>query len=533
MTRTMTSALALSALTLACAATAVTAPEARAETVYRLAVRGEPKSLDPHRISGVWENYIAGDAFLGLLTDAADATPVPGAAESWTVSDDGLTYTFKIRDHQWSDGQKVTAEDFVYAMRRLLAPEFAGEYAYLLYPIRNAQKLNAGEMKGMENLGVRAVDPATLEITLEQPAGFFLELLTHYTSFAVPRHVVEREGQDWVKPGKFVSNGAYRVVEWVPNSRVVSEKNPHFYDAANVKIDKVIYYPDEDGNAVTKRFRAGEIDYVHEFPSEQIEFLRQELPTQTRVYPHLGTYYYTINTTRKPFDDPRVRRALSLAVDRAAITEKVLKTGEIPAFGVVPPKTGTYGDPYAPDWASKDFKERQAMARDLLAQAGHGPDNPLRFELSYNTSENHKRIAVAAQAMLKQVGVQAELVNREVKVHYDLLEQNQFDVARAAWVADYNDPQNFLSLLETRTGVKNYGRFSDPDFDRLMQESGAERDQAKRNALMREAERIAIEKDAWIPIYYYVSKVLLSDKVEGFVENTKQTHRTRWLALKP
>jgi ABC-type oligopeptide transport system substrate-binding subunit len=231
-------------------------------------------------------------------------------------------------------------------------------------------------------------------------------------------------------------------------------------------------------------------------------------------------------------DDPRVRKALSLAVDRAAITEKVLKTGEIPAFGVVPPETGSYGEPYAPDWASKDFKERQAMAKALLAEAGHGPDNPLRLELSYNTSENHKRIAVAAQAMLKQAGVQAELVNREVKVHYDLLEQNQFDVARAAWVADYNDPENFLSLLETRTGVKNYGRFSDPDFDRLMQESGAERDPAKRNALMHEAEKIAVEKDAWIPIYYYVSKVLLSDKVEGFVENTKQIHRTRWLSLK-
>jgi oligopeptide transport system substrate-binding protein len=451
-------AIALAALTFGGIASA------RAEMVYRMATMGEPKSLDPHLVSGTWENHIVGDQFMGLLTDAADTKPVPGAAESWTISDDGLTYTFRLRDHKWSDGKPVAAEDFVYSFRRILDPATAAEYASILYPIKNAEAINSGKNKDLTSLGVKAVDARTLEVTLENPTGYFLELLTHYTAFPVPKHVIDKHGPDWVKPGNIVSNGPFRIIEWTPNSRVVAERNPEFYDAASVKFDQVIYYPDEDRNAVTKRFRAGEIDFVDDFASEQIDFLRRELPKETRVHPYLGTYYYPINGKKPPFDNPKVRRALSLAIERVAITDKVLKTGELPAYGVVPPGTGDYGEPYVPDWAKLSFKERQDMARQLLEEAGFSPDNPLKFTLSYNTSENHKRIAVAAQAMWKAIGVQTELVNREVKVHYDELKQHNFDVARAAWVADYNDPQNFLYLLETRTGPNNYGQFSNPDF---------------------------------------------------------------------
>ena len=520
-----TAALALMAL--GCGGIA----SARAETVYRLATMGEPKSLDPHLVSGAWENYIVGDAFMGLLTDAADAKPVPGAAESWTISDDGLTYTFKLRDHKWSDGKPVTAEDFVYSFRRIIDPATAAEYASILYPIKNAEAINSGSSKDLDSLGVKAIDDKTLEITLENPTGYFLELLTHYTAFPVPKHVIEKYGPDWVKPGNIVSNGAFRIIEWTPNARVVAEKNPEFYDAANVKFDKVIYYPDEDRNEVTKRFRAGEIDFVDDFASEQIDFLRRELPGETHIYPYLGTYYYPINIKKPPFDNPKVRRALSMAIDRTAITDKVLKTGELPAYGVVPPGTGEYGQPYEPEWAKLPLKERQAMARQLLEEAGFNASNPLKFTLSYNTSENHKRIAVAAQAMWKAIGVQAELVNREVKVHYDELRQHNFDIARAAWVADYNDPQNFLYLLETRTGPNNYGQFSDADYDRLMGEQAASRDQAQRMMAMHEAEKIAIDEDAWIPIYYYVSKSLVSPKLQGYADNTKHTHRARWMSL--
>ncbi|MFO1069763.1 MAG: peptide ABC transporter substrate-binding protein [Geminicoccaceae bacterium] len=505
---------------------------ASAEMVYRVATMGEPKTLDPHGVSGTWENIIVGDQFMGLLTDDAAAHPIPGAAESWTVSDDGLVYTFKLRDHKWSDGQPVTADDFVFSFQRILDPALAAEYASLLYPIKNAEAINSGKITDKTQLGVKALDSKTLEITLEGPTGYFLELLTHYTAFPVPKHVVEKLGTDWIKPGNFVSNGPYKVIEWTPHAQVVAVKNPEFYDAANVKIDKVIYYPDEDRNAVTKRFRAGEIDFQDDFASEQIDFLRKELPAETRIAPYIGTYYYVTNFNRKPFDDERVRKALSMAIERDAITDKVLKTGEVPAYGVVPPGTGGEWVGYEPDWKALPYAERVAMAKALLADAGYGPDNPLKVELAYNTSENHKRIAVAIQSMWKALGVQAELVNREVKVHYDTLKQNDFDVARAAWVADYNDPQNFLYLLETRTGVQNYGRYSNPEFDKLMTDQGLTKDQAARMAMMKDAEEIAMGQNAWLPIYYYVSKALVSQKLEGYVDNAKHTHRARWMSIK-
>lgn len=513
------------------AALGLAAGTAQAEMVLRIATMGEPKTLDPHGVSGTWENYIVGDAFLGLLTEAADATPIPGAAESWTISDDGLTYTFRLRDHTWSDGTPVTAEDFVFSLRRILDPATGAEYASLLYPIKNAEQINTGEISDTSQLGVRAIDPRTLEITLVGPTPFFLELLTHYTAFPVPRHVIERHGSDWVKPGNFVGNGAYTVLEWTPNAQVVSVKNPAFYDADNVKIDKVIYYPDEDRGAVTKRFRAGEIDLQDEFASADVEFLKQELPAETRIYPKLGTYYYVFNQTRPPFDNPSLRRALSMAIDREAIMDKLIKTGELPAYGVAPPETGGDWQPYRPAWADRPYAERVEEAKALVAAAGYGPDSPLQVEISYNTSEDHKRIAVAIQSMWKALGVQAELVNREIKVHYDTLRQRDFQVARAGWIADYNDPQNFLYLLETRSGPQNYGGYSNPEFDRLMVEQGQTNDRAERFAMMHQAERIAIDDDAWAPIFYYVSRSLVSQKLKGYMDNVKHIHRARWMSI--
>jgi oligopeptide transport system substrate-binding protein len=244
---------------------------AHAETVFRIGNVGEPGSLDPGQISGSWENRVVGDMFIGLTTEAADGSMVPGAAESWAIDDDGRTYTFKLRDHKWSDGHAVTADDFVFALRRVLDPGFAGRYAFVLYPIQNAEKLNGGALQGMDKLGVKALDHQTLQITLENPTPYFLELLTSYAAFPVPKHKVEQLGDDWTKPGVLVGNGPYVVQEWTPNTQIFSVKNSEFYDAANVKVDKVIYYADENQNALLKRFRAREIDYAADFPSEQID----------------------------------------------------------------------------------------------------------------------------------------------------------------------------------------------------------------------------------------------------------------------
>ncbi|MEM7042926.1 MAG: peptide ABC transporter substrate-binding protein [Pseudomonadota bacterium] len=497
----------------------------------RIGNAGEPDTLDPHHASGTWENRIIGDMFMGLTTEAADASVIPGAAESWTVSDDGLVYTFTLRDHTWSDGQPVTSGDFVFAMRRLLEPETAAEYASIMYTLKNAKALNEASMDGMENLGVKAIDDKTLEITLEYPAPYFIEQLTHYTAFPIPEHKVDELGEDWVKPENIVANGAYVVTEWVPNTHVRAEKNEAFYDAANVTIDSIMYYPAEERNAATKQFRAGELDMQYDFASEQIDWLRENMPDETRISPYLGIYYYPINTRKPPFDNVDVRQALAMSIDREAITDKVLKTGEIAAYSFVPPNAGDYGEPAYVDWKDAPYEDRVAKARELLAGAGFGPDKPLELQLRYNTSENHKKVAIAVAAMWKQIGVQAELFNAEVKVHYNDLQQGNFDIARAGWIADYNDPQNFLYLMETDTGPLNYAGFSSSEFDGLMNQADVETDAAKRNDLMRQAEAIAMAEMPYVPIHYYVSKDLVSTKIQGYVENTKNIHRTRFLSL--
>lgn len=517
----------------AMAATLALTGNGAAAAELRIANSGEPDTLDPHHASGVWENRIIGDMFLGLATEAADASVIPGAAESWEVSDDGTVYTFKLRDHSWSDGEPVKADDFVFALRRILAPETAAKYASILYPIKNAEALNEGATEGMDQLGVRAIDDKTLEVTLESPTSYFIEQLTHYTAFPVPMHKVEELGDDWIKPGNIVANGPYVVREWTPNTQVVAEKNPEFYDADNVAIDTVVYYPAEERNAATKRFRAGEVDVQYDFASEQIDWLRENLPEETRIHPWLGIYYYAVNTREAPFDDPKLRQALAMVIDRAAITDKVLKTGEIPGYSFVPPGAGDYGEPSFVSWKDTGLEERIGQAKGLMAEAGYGPDNPLSLQLRYNTSENHKKIAIAVASMWKQaLGIQTELFNSEVKVHYNDIQQGNFEVARAGWIADYNDPQNFLYLMESSAGPLNYASYSNEAYDRLMKEAAASEDQAKRNQLTHQAEAIAMEDLPNIPIYYYVSKNLVAEKVEGWVDNTKDIHRTRYLSMK-
>jgi len=518
---------------LAVALTAGATSAVQAQGVLRVGNMGEPATLDPHHVAGTWENRIIGDMFMGLTTEGQDGSVVPGAAESWTVSEDGLTYTFKLRDHQWSDGTPVSAGDFEFALRRILAPETAAKYAGLLYPIKNAEELNSAKMTGMENLGVRAVDAKTLEITLKAPTPYFIEQLTHYTAFPVPKHLVEKYGDDWIKKEHIASNGAYMLEEWLPNTHVRLVKNKDFYDAKNVAIEQVEFYPSEDRGAVQNRFRAGEIDIAKDFASEQFAFLKKNLPDETRISPYLGIYYYTINTKKPPFDDVRVRQALSMVIDREAITDKVLTTGELPAYSFVPPGTGNYGNPAYVSWMETPYADRVAKAKALLKDAGYGPDKPLKFVLSYNTSENHKRIAIAVSSMWKkELGVEAELFNQEVTPHYNKLESNDFDVARAAWVADYNDAQNFLYLLETRTGSQNYGRWSNAEFDKLMDQASTTTDMDKRAELLRQAEAIAMEEQPDIPIYYYVSKNLVSNHVVGWEPNAKDIQRTRYLSLK-
>ncbi|WFU00599.1 peptide ABC transporter substrate-binding protein [Rhizobium sp. CB3171] len=493
---------------------------------------GDPTSLDPQKISGDWENRIDGDIFEGLVTEDPKDNPIPGQAASWTISPDQKVYTFKLRDGiKWSDGQPVTAQDFVFAFQRLMDPKTAAQYAYLQYTILNAEKINKGEIKDLSQLGVKAIDDKTLEITLENPTPYFLNALMHYTAYPLPKHVVESKGDEWVKIGNIVTNGPYKPTEWVPGSHVSMVKSDQYYDAKDIKIDNVNYYTLEDQAAALKRYRAGEFDILTSFPADQFDWIQKNLPGQAHVVPFLGTYYYVLNATKPPFNDKRVRQALSMAVNREVIGPKILGTGELPMYSWVPPGTANYGEPAYVSWKDEPYKQKVEEAKKLLKDAGFGPDHPLKAQLRYNTNDNHKRIAVAIAAMWKPLGVDIELYNTETKVHYDEMQRGQVEIGRAGWLADYNDPINFLNLLST--GVEmNYGRWSNPDYDALIKRGNEQTDLQKRAEIYKKAEQLALDDSAAIPIYYYVSQNIVAPKVQGFVDNIQDIHRTRWLSIK-
>jgi oligopeptide transport system substrate-binding protein len=351
------------------------------------------------------------------------------------------------------------------------------------------------------------------------------------TSYPVPKHVVEAFGDDWVRPGNMVSNGAYVLAEWRPQTHIMAVKNPMFFDADNVKIETVFYYPTEDRSAALRRFRAGELHMNQDFPADQIDWLRENLPTETRIAPYLGIYYYAVNLLNPPFDQTAVRQALSMAIDRETIVDYVMRTGEVAAYSLVPPGVGNYGDPVLSDWAGRPMGERQANAQALLAQAGFGDDNPLEVEIRYNTSENHKKVAIAVTAMWQSIGVRATLFNTEVAVHYNDLQEGNFQIGRAGWIADYNDAQNFLFLNQTSTEALNYARYSNPEFDALMELAAVTADLKVREGYLRQAEALFARDQPLIPIYYYISKNLVSQLVTGYEDAANNVHRSRWMEV--
>lgn len=530
---------ALKAVALASVISLPLASAAGAVTL-RIGNGGEPGSIDPHHAEGDWENRIIGDYIEGLMTEDPFAEAIPGQAESYEVSEDGTVYTFHLRDDIfWHDGEPVTAHDFVFAFQRLFDPATASTYAYLQYPILNSEAIASGEITDLEELGVVALDDKTLQITLNAPTPFFLQALTHYTAFPVPRHVVEEHGDNWTNIGNVIGNGPFMLQEWVPGSYLRSVKNPEYYDAENVAIDEVYYQNTEDTTAAFNAYLAGELDILTAFPPDQYEWMEQNRPGEAHVEPFLGVYYYVINQEVEPFDDVRVREALSISINREVIGPDILTTDELPAYGWVPPGTANYDvEPYMPDWASEPYEDRVARAIALMEEVGYGPDNPLTVQLRYNTNDAHQRIAVAIAAMWEPLGINVELFNAEVAVHYDALQAGDFQVGRAGWLLDYSDASNTLDLLKTGTQQggsinwgNNYGRYSNPEFDALLEQASVEQDLDARAQLLRQAEGIAMDEFAAIPIYWYVSKNLVQPYVEGFEDNPSDIHRTRWLSL--
>lgn len=497
----------------------------------------EPSSLDPHKAAGTWENNIIGDLFLGLYTDDVNAEPVLGAAEAHDISEDGLTHTFTIREGLvWSDGEPVTAYDFEYSLRRIMNPTTAARYASLLYLIENAEAVNTGEMP-VEALGVRAIDDRTFEMRLNRPAAFLPALLTHYTTFALPRHVVEEYGDAWTRPENMVTNGAYTLEEWVPNDHILTAKNPLFYDAENVAIDEVIFYPTDDESAALRRFRAGELDMNAGFPSQQYAWLVENMPGETHVAAYIATTYLSINMRPtleggrpNPLLDQRVRTALALAINRETIADRIMRTGQIPAFTLVPPEMPDYTPP-VPEMAHMSQQERIEIAQRLMREAGYGPENRLSFTYRYRESVDNRRVAVGIAGFWEDIFVDVDLVNTEPAVHYLDLEQGNFTVADAGWIADYPDPENYLFLLDSSSGLLNYGNYENPQFDALLAQAQQMSDVEARAAVLAQAEAILMEDLPLIPTVFGVSRTLVGQHIQGYEDNLVHIHRTRFMSI--
>ncbi|MBL0404619.1 peptide ABC transporter substrate-binding protein [Microvirga aerilata] len=516
---------------LAAVATAALMGAASAEVVYNRANSGEPETLDTHKTSTVQEFHILQDMLEGLVAYDMKAKATPGQAEKWEISDDGKTYRFTLRNGlKWSNGDPVTAEDFVYSYRRIMDPATGAKYANILYPIKNAEKINKGQAK-LEELGVKAVDPKTVEITLEQPTPYFIELLTHQTSLPVHKGSVEKFGKDFVKPGNMVTNGAYKLAEFVPNSHIKLVKNENYRDAKNVQIETVNYFPTSDFAAMVRRYEAGELDTTDDVPADQMKSLKERFKDQVQVGPWSGTWYFIVNSSKAPFNDVRVRQALSMAMDREFVADQIWGQTMLPGYSFMPPGVGNYGEPAYMDYKDASPIDREEKAKKLLQEAGFGPGKPLKVEVRYNTTDNNRNTVIAIADQWKQIGIETSFINTDGKTHFaHLRDGGDFDVARYGWIADVNDPSNFLFLLKSDNKGFNSGKYNNPEFDKLLDQAASEMDLKKRADIMRKAEAILMRDMPWIPIMYYGKSHLISPKIKGFEHNTRGIYPTRLLS---
>ncbi len=501
-----------------------------AATIHRGA-GGDPPSLDPALGSASIAAPILSDLVEGLVVRGARGEPVPGCAESWTVSEDGLRYTFRLRAGlEWSDGTPLTAEDFVYSFRRLMDPATAASAAGLFLVLDGARAIISREA-APDTLGVSAPDPRTVEVRLSAPAPYFIQLLANTQSVPVPRHVIERFGREWTRPGNMITNGPYVLAERIPQTAIRLVRNPRFHAASTVRIDTVVWRPIQDLGAAFRQFRAGEIDTLLSMPPEELDWVRANQPEALHAAPIQATYYLLFNVSRPPFDDARVRRALALAIDREAITERLLKTGVLPAWSLVTPGTGGYAG-LKTRAAGMSPAARQAEARELLREAGYGPDRPLAVPVLYGTNEESRRILLAIAGMWQDLGVRAELTNVEFSAAIRALRTRDFSVARSSLFALFDDPYAFLQQL--RTGMpSNFSGYANPVYDARLDSANATADAASRLSLLAEAEALMLEDQPVIPIYWYYGTALVGPRVQGWIDAPLGTPPTRYLGLAP
>ncbi len=491
----------------------------------------EPQELDPHITSGVSEHRIQQNIFEALVSIHPETLePIPGDAESWTLSKDGRTYTFKIRnDAKWSNGDAVTAHDYVYAWTRLLKPETAAEYAYQGYYFVNGKEFNTGKITDPSKLGFKALDDKTLEVILVHPTPFFLSLLYHHSLLPVHRKTIETHGTKWTRPGNIVTNGAFVVSKWETNKKIVIVPNPHFRERDKITLKEAHFLPIENLDTEEKMFRAGKLNVTYEIPLEKIQSWKKDTSGVYLEYPYLGSYFYWINTKKKPLDDKRVRKALNLAIDRKQLVDHVTLGDQLPGTMFVPPGTAGYEPPTS--LLPVDLS-RVEEAKKLLAEAGYpGGKGIPEIEILYNTHEGHKKIAEALQQMWKKhLGVNVRLYNQEWKVYVDSLKQMQFGLGRQGWIGDYNDPTTFLELLVSDNGNNRSG-WKNAQYDTLIEKAGKEFDKKKRLGYFRQAEELLLEELPIIPMYIYKRHYLKTKNVTGWYSNIEDHHPLKYVTV--
>ncbi|MBI4126492.1 MAG: peptide ABC transporter substrate-binding protein [Deltaproteobacteria bacterium] len=510
MKRTFFTLLALATLL---SSTALAAPQA-----LTLHGRDEPETLDPNRYTDIPGHNILMNIFEGLTrSNPKTLEAEPAMAQAWTISPDGKTYTFKLRPGiVWSDGKPITATDFVYGWQRVLNPATASKSAWQLYAIKNAEEYNTGKIADFSHVGVKALNPQTLQVTLENPAGYFLQLTTMPVFAPIRKDVVEKFGDLWIRPENIVTNGPFNLTTHVEHKEIVLTKNPKYWDAKNVKLEQVKFLPVPDYETALKMYDSNQLDTVFELPAVKIPEL-QTRPDMVKG-PYLLSMYYYLNFKVPPLDDVRVRKALNYAIDRNVITEKILRKGDIPTPNYTPPGLPGYTPP-------PGFSYDPEKARQLLKEAGYGPGGkPLMFEILYNTTDEHKLVAQAIQNMWKtNLGIDVTLRNEEWKVYTKSRETGSFQTARAGWIGDYVDPNTFLELFRSTSGL-NQGKYLSAEYDRMLDAAQAEVNPAKRLALFRDAEAKLLDDAAIIPLYCWTNNQLVKPYVKGYYSTLLNWH---------
>ena len=511
-----------------CMAAAMCALAAAADGVLDRANGNEPDTLDPQKYELVSENNILRDLFEGLTTQGPDNTIVPGQAESWSVSDDGLVWTFRLREGlKWSDGEPLTAGDFVAGMQRSADPATGAKMPEIIYKFENARSILAGEMTP-DQLGVSAPDDRTVVVRLAERSPLIPDIMANSLCAPIPRHVIARVGSAWVKPGNMVTNGGYALASWEPSTAVKIVRNPHFRDPGSVAISEVVFYPSDDLEMALKRFRAGEYDFLPQIPAMKIDWARKEMPDALKMTPVVQVRYLEINQTREVLKDVRVRRALALAIDRETIAGRLMQGSAIPAYGLVPRAIEGYAGAEL-DFSATPQAGRVAEAKRLLAEAGYGSGNPLTIELRTMSDSWAKPVAVAISSMWQAVGVRVQMKTAEGKSHFAALDEGDYDVAMSGWFGTY-DPETFMWLFQTGGGI-NESKYSNAAFDAVSRDASQTMDMGARYARYAEAEKILMDDVAMVPLFWSIQPTLLSAGVQGFGATPRGLIRSRYASF--